>query len=219
MANRTSMDDVSEHGAKRHAPATARNREAICDVLSVELPQAGTVLEVASGSGEHAVFFADRFPNLDWQPSDADGDALPSISAYTQEYQGKNLRDVIRLDAGLPNSWAIPCDITACLCINMIHISAYASCIGLFAGSARAAAQSAGSKGFPVILYGPFFEQGVEPAPSNTAFDLNLKARNPDWGIRDAEKIDSTAREAGFVRRARYEMPANNLMLVYRFEG
>ncbi|MEM1052905.1 MAG: DUF938 domain-containing protein [Pseudomonadota bacterium] len=201
---------------KQHAPATLRNREAIAAVLSEELPSKGTVLEVASGSGEHAVYFAQAFPQLIWQPSDMEGDALDSIRAYTHEYKGKNIRDVIELDAQLPKAWSIPSQIAAALCINMLHISAYASCTGLFAGTARAAAQSSSGSGFPLILYGPFFEQGVEPAESNLAFDLSLKARNPKWGIRYVEEIDSTARTYGFERRGHHEMPANNLMLVYR---
>lgn len=201
---------------KHHAPATLRNREAIARVLSAELPEKGTVLEVASGSGEHAVFFAQKFPQLQWQPSDVNPEALPSIRAYTQDAGCKNLCDPTVIDAQLPKAWAIPGDIAATLCINMIHISAYASCIGLFAGSARAAAQATITKGFPVILYGPFFEQGVAPAESNIAFDLSLKQRNAQWGIRNVEKIDSTAHAHGFTRAARYEMPANNLMLIYR---
>jgi len=201
---------------KKHAPATLRNREAIAEVLSVELPKKGTVLEVASGSGEHVVFFATRFPDLQWQPSDVTSDALLSSGAYTEEYQGDNLSNPIQIDARLPKAWAVLPDIAATLCINMIHISAYASCNGLFEGSARAVAQAASGSEFPLILYGPFFEQGVEPAESNLAFDLSLKARNPEWGIRSVEKIDSTARTHGFERTARYEMPANNLMLVYR---
>ena len=204
---------------KKYAPATLRNREAIARVLSGELPKRGTVLEVASGSGEHVVFFAQEFPQLDWQPSDPAPDARNSIRAYTEEYPGNNLRDVIEVDAFVPKAWAITPDIAATLCSNMIHISAYDSCIGLFEGSARVAAQSESAKGYPVILYGPFFEQGVEPAESNLAFDAGLKARDPNWGIRDVEKVDMTAREHGFARTARHEMPANNLMLVYRFEG
>ncbi len=204
---------------KKHAPAALRNREAIARVLSAELPKKGTVLEVASGSGEHVVYFAQAFPQLDWQPSDPHPDARNSIRAYTEEYEGKNLRDVIEVDAGVPKAWAIPPNVAATVCSNMIHISAYSACTGLFEGSARAAAQSSGGHGFPLILYGPFFEQGVKPAESNLAFDAGLKARDPNWGIRDAGKVDITARDHGFVRAARYEMPANNLILVYRFEG
>ncbi|KEO90893.1 SAM-dependent methyltransferase [Erythrobacter longus] len=202
---------------KKHAPATLRNREAIARVLSEELPKKGMVLEVASGSGEHVVFFAQAFPALTWQPSDLEVAALNSIRAYTQEYTGNNIRDPIEVDAQLPKAWALPPEIAAALCINMIHITAYASCTGLFEGTARAAAQSESAKGFPLILYGPFFEQGVGPAESNLAFDLSLKARNPSWGIRHVEEIDMTARAHGFERTARYEMPANNLMLIYRF--
>lgn len=206
---------------KHHAPATLRNREAICDVLSVELPDKGTVLEVASGSGEHIVFFGERFPDLQWQPSDVNPDALASIRAYTQEAGGKNLSDPTLIDARLPKAWAFVPNIAATVCINMIHISAYASCIGLFEGCARLvetpnAARALGNRGFPVILYGPFFEQGVEPAQSNLAFDLSLKDRDPNWGIRDVEKVDNTAQQHGFERTARHEMPANNLMLIYR---
>ncbi|MEO1221372.1 MAG: DUF938 domain-containing protein, partial [Pseudomonadota bacterium] len=174
---------------KRHAPAALRNREAIAEVLLVELPKKGTVLEVASGSGEHVVFFAQAFPHLDWQPSDADPDAQNSIRAYTEEYKGTNLRNVTTVDAQVPNAWAVTPDIAATVCSNMIHVSAYASCTGLFEGSARVAEQSVSASGFPLILYGPFFEQGVEPAPSNIAFDLGLKARDPNWGIRDAETL------------------------------
>jgi len=201
---------------KRHAPATLRNREAICGRLSVELPKKGTVLELASGSGEHVVFFAQAFPQLTWQPSDLEPGALNSIRAYTDEYRGHNISDPIAVDAQLPKGWALSGEIAAVLCINMIHISAYASCTGLFEGTARAAAKSADAKGLPLILYGPFFEQGVAPAESNLAFDLSLKARDPNWGIRDVEEIDTTARDHGFKRTARHEMPANNLMLVYR---
>lgn len=200
---------------KRHAPATLRNREAICRVLAEELPKKGTVLEVASGSGEHVVFFAERFPALHWLPSDPDPDALNSIRAYTQEYKGQNLELPLKLDVQafpLPKAQAIPEDLAATVCINMIHISAWESCIALFEGTAR----YAGISGFPLILYGPFFEQGGEPAESNIAFDSSLRARNPDWGIRYVEKIDSVAVQHGFERSARYEMPANNLMLVYR---
>lgn len=202
---------------KRHAPATLRNREAIARVLALELPEKGTVLEIASGSGEHVVFFGERFPELHWQPSDTDPTALDSIRAFTEEYTGKNVRSPIVIDATVPKDWAIEGNIAATLCINMIHISAYASCTGLFEGTAIAAAQNESAKGFPLILYGPFFEQGVEPAESNLAFDLSLKARDPNWGIRHVEEIDTTAQAHGFHRSARYEMPANNLMLIYRF--
>jgi hypothetical protein len=196
---------------KRHAPATQRNRQSIADVLARELPASGRVLEVASGTGEHAVFFAARFPALSWQPSDPDEGALASIAAYREEYQGDNLAAPVLLDAAAPASWPIT-QAAAILCINMVHISPREASEGLFAG----AAQILGGKNLPLILYGPFFEQGVETAPSNLDFDASLKARDSRWGIRDAEKMDSLAASCWLARTARYAIPANNLMLVYR---
>lgn len=196
---------------KRHAPATLRNREAIAGVLAQELPQTGAVLEIASGTGEHAAFFAARFPALVWQPSDPDSDALASIAAYRADYQGDNLKLPIMIDAAAPAAWTVA-HADAILCINMVHISPWAATEGLFAG----AAQILGGKNLPLILYGPYFEQGVETAPSNLEFDASLKARNPQWGLRDAEKMDSLARRHAMMRTARYALPANNIMLVYR---
>lgn len=197
--------------AKRHAPATQRNRVPIADVLARELPPQGRVLEIASGTGEHAVFFAARFPALGWQPSDPDPAALASIAAYRAEYPGDNLAAPVLLDAAAPASWPVS-EAAAILCINMVHISPWDASEGLFAG----AAQILGGKNLPLILYGPFFEQEVEPAPSNRDFDASLKARDSRWGIRDAEKMDSLAARHALARTVRYAMPANNLMLVYR---
>jgi len=208
---------------KRHAPATLRNRDAIADVLRQELPPPGTepgtgpgihrrtVLEIASGSGEHAVYFARAFPQLDWQPSDPDPDALDSIRAWRADATGENLRDPVMLDARAPASWPID-SADAIVCINMVHISPWDATIGLFEG----AAHILGSKGGPVILYGPYFEQDTNTAPSNLEFDESLRLRNGQWGIRQIEDVDALARRHGFARSARYEMPANNLTLVYR---
>ena len=198
---------------KKHAPATLRNREAIAQVLAQELPERGLVLEVASGSGEHAVFFADRFSGLEWQPSDPAGDANASILAYQTAFEGHNLRPPLVLDASAPDSWTV-CEADAILCINMVHISDWTATEGLFKGAAKIL----GGKGLPLILYGPFFEHGVDPAPSNLAFDKGLRGRNPNWGIRRIEDLDALAKAHGFTRSARREMPANNLMLVYRLD-
>lgn len=197
---------------KRHAPATLRNREAIVAVLREELPENGTVLEIASGSGEHAVFFAEHFPRNEWQPSDVDGQALASIRAYRADYAGTNLLDPVQLDAQAPEGWVSPGKVAAILCINMVHISPWTATEGLFS----AAAQSLSGKDLPLILYGPYFEQGIEPAPSNIAFDESLRSRNAHWGIRSLGDMDALAVRQGFRRSARHEMPANNLMLVYR---
>ena len=195
---------------KKHAPATLRNRDVILEVLRKELPASGTVLEIAAGSGEHAVFFAQNLPKLEWQASDPAPDALQSISAYRAEAGLPNLKAPLELDARAPN-WPIR-EAAAIVCSNMVHISPWAATQGLFAG----AAQILSGPGAPLIVYGPYFEQGVEPAPSNLQFDEGLRQRNPDWGIRRAEDMDRLASEHGFARSARYPMPANNLTLIYR---
>lgn len=199
---------------KKHAPAAIRNRAPILAHLRNELPEWGVVLEVASGSGEHALYFADRLRGIEWQPSDPDRQALSSIAAYRAEYvktaEHVNLREPVQLDASA-SVWPVK-RADAIVCINMVHICPWEATMGLF----RGAAQVLSGKDLPLILYGPFFEQSVEPAPSNVQFDASLRARNERWGIRDAEKMDTLAAEHGFTRSARYEMPANNLMLVYR---
>ena len=178
-------------------------------MLARELPQTGLVLEIASGSGEHAVFMARRFPALEWQPSDVDTDALASINAWSQEAGAGNIRQAIAIDATVPE-WPVQ-HADAVVCVNMIHISPYAATEGLFAGAGKLL-----SKGQPLILYGPFIETGVGTAPSNLAFDADLKARNAAWGLRDVEALDELAQLNGLGRTARHEMPANNLTLVYR---
>lgn len=196
---------------KQHAPATLRNREAIAEVLARELAGSASVLEIASGTGEHAVYFAECFPGIDWQPSDPDRDALASIIAYRSEYAGTNLLWPLMLDARDPDGWEVRAA-EAIVCINMVHISPWEATEGLFAGAARLL----GAKGLPLILYGPYFEDGVETAPSNLAFDESLRERNAQWGIRRLEAMDELAARHGFARSARHAMPANNLTLVYR---
>lgn len=197
--------------AKQHAPAAIRNREPIAEVLARELPGSGTVLEIAAGTGEHAVFFAEAFPALTWQPTDPSAEALASIAAYREDYACSNLAAPILLDAALPETWPVA-QAAAILCINMVHISPWEATLGLFRGSARLL----GSGGGPLILYGPYIEQGVQTAPSNLEFDASLKARNPTWGLREAEALDALAATHGMRRTARYTLPANNIMLIYR---
>ncbi len=198
---------------KQHAPATLRNREPIAAVLARELPASGTVLEIAAGTGEHAVFFAAAFPALAWQPTDPSPEALASIAAWRDDYPGSNLAAPVLLDAADPDSWPIS-KAAAILCINMVHISPWEATLGLFRGAARIL--GTGGSGGPLILYGPYIEPGVETAPSNLDFDRSLKARNPAWGLRDLAEVDRVAAEHGFARTARHAMPANNLTLVYR---
>jgi Protein of unknown function (DUF938) len=197
--------------ARQHAPATLRNREPIAAVFAQELPASGTVLEIAAGTGEHAVFFAEHFPALHWQPTDPSQEALASIAAYREDYAGSNLSVPLLLDASAPDSWPVA-QADAMVCINMVHISPWAATLGLFAGAALVLKGSGG----PLVLYGPYLEQGIETAPSNLDFDASLKARNPLWGLRQAEALDRLAQQHGMARSARHAMPANNIMLVYR---
>ena len=195
--------------AKRHAPATARNRDAIAAVLADELPTTGCVLEVASGTGEHAVYFAGQFPALDWQPTDPDPAALTSIASWRGEVDLPNLRAPVQLDASAPD-WPVTAA-DAILCINMVHISPWAATQGLAAGASRLL-----PPGAPLILYGPYLEPEVETADSNRAFDASLKSRNPAWGLRDREAVTALAAAHGLSFLRRIAMPANNIMLVYR---
>lgn len=195
---------------KQHAPATLRNREPIAEVLARELPASGKVLEIAAGTGEHAVFFAERFPALEWQPTDPSPEALASIADYRADYRASNLSAPLMLDAAAPEDWPVA-EAAAIVCINMVHISPWEATLGLF----RGAAQVSGT-GAPLILYGPFLEAEVETAPSNLAFDASLKARDPRWGLREAEALDALAAQHTMARSARYTLPANNIMLIYK---
>ena len=192
---------------KRFAPATQRNREPIREVLARELPPQGVVVTIAEGTGEHAVYFAAAFPQLAWQPTDLDDRALQSIEAYRSEAALPNLREALRLDAREPQ-WPIPAA-DAITCINMIHISPWASTLGLFAGAARLLAPGA-----LLYLYGPYRFDGTFTAPSNEEFDRSLKLRDPAWGLRDVRDIEAAA--TGFALREVVAMPANNHSLVFR---
>lgn len=202
---------IDEAGAeeRRHAPATLRNRDAIADVLKDWLPPCGVVLEIASGSGEHAVHFARAFAALDWQPSDCEPAALQSIAAWTTQSGLGNIRPPLRIDVE-QDRWPIA-DAAALLCINMLHISPWTACEALFRHAASVLPSSA-----PLFLYGPFVRHDVTTAASNIAFDTSLKQRNAAWGLRDLADVDALADEHGFARAALIEMPANNLSLVYR---
>ena len=195
--------------AKRESPAAQRNRAPIAAVLAEELPEHGLVLEIASGTGEHAVHFAREFPALEWQPSDPDAQARASIVAYLADVVLPNLHPPLPLDAAAVD-WPVA-QADAILCVNMLHISPWEASEGLFAGAARVL-----DAGAPLILYGPYIEADVETAPSNLAFDESLKARDPRWGLRDIADVDALAARNGFARTRRVAMPANNLMLVYR---
>lgn len=197
--------------APHHAPATLRNREPILAVLQRVLPAEGLLLEIASGTGEHAAFMAPRLsPRLEWQPSDVNPGALADIDAHARDSNYPRIRPAIILDVR-DRDWPLRAA-DAVLCCNMIHIAPWEAAEGLFGGSARLLA-----KGAPLVLYGPFKRHGAHTAPSNRDFDESLHARDPRWGVRclDSEVLP-LARESGFGLDEVVAMPANNLTAVFR---
>lgn len=194
---------------KRHAPAAERNREPIAEVLAGVLPASGLVLEVASGTGQHVVWFAQHLPHLTWQPSDVDSDALASIVAWTGDAGIANVRAPIVLDATSP-SWPIDAA-DAIVCSNMIHIAPWAAAVGLFAGAGRIL-----PAGGVLCTYGPYRFHGQFTAPSNAEFDASLRARDPAWGVRDVDDLEELARGNGLALVDTVAMPANNHLLVWR---
>lgn len=189
-------------------PATGRNREVIRDVLRDVLPPRGTVLEIASGSGQHAAFFASAFPELRWQPSDLDPELFASIRAWSEALD--NVADPVAIDV-TAQTWPVDTALSAGFCANMIHIAPWEACLGLLDGMSRVLASGA-----PLCLYGPFMRGGVHTAPSNAAFDQRLKSRNPTWGVRDLDVIEREADPRGLVIERVIEMPANNSTVVFR---
>ncbi len=208
MADPTPWIVAEDHGdVRKHAPATLRNRDAIADILADTLPESGLVLEIASGSGEHVAHFADVLPGRAWQPSDPDTTALASIAAWTQGRAA--IRAPIAIDAAAP-FWPID-RADAVLCINMVHISPWEATLGLLAGAARLL-----PPGAPLILYGPYRRHEAPTATSNEAFDESLRARDPAWGLRTVESVSDAALVQGLALDRLIEMPANNLILIYR---
>lgn len=201
--------EAPDQGLRRSAPAALRNREPIGEVLGEWLPESGLVLEIASGTGEHAVFFAERFPNLEWQPSDLHPDALTSIEAWRESSGVANVRAPLRIDASSPD-WPVE-HADAVLSINMVHISPWVSALGLLNGAARILPPSG-----PLILYGPWLKADIETAPSNVAFDTDLKSRDPEWGLRSVGEFAAAAEERGLGVEETRSMPANNVMLLLR---
>jgi hypothetical protein len=201
--------EAPSDGARRSAPAVLRNREPIARVLSDWLPTSGLVLEVASGTGEHVVYFARAFPKLQWQPSDLDEDALRSIRAWRAESGLANIREPVVIDAAA-SDWPLE-RADAVLNTNMVHISRWAAALGLLDGAARAL-----EAGAPLILYGPWLSDSIPTAPSNLAFDADLRRRNPEWGLRRIEDFAVEAQKQDFQLVETRRMPANNMMLLFR---
>jgi SAM-dependent methyltransferase len=195
--------------AAKTAPAAARNREPILGVLRDRLPQPAQVLEIASGTGEHAVWFSTALPATTWQPTDQDPEALQSIAAWRDRAGLPNLLPPLLLDAAAA-TWPVA-QADAIVAINLIHISPWATTQGLLAGAARVL-----TSGGLLFLYGPFRERGVHTGAGNAAFDADLRARNPSWGVRDLDEITALAVGHGIEAPERIAMPAHNLSLVFR---
>lgn len=191
------------------APAVQRNRDPILSVLRRFLPEHGLVLEIASGSGEHAVYFAQALPALVWQPTEQDPLALRSIAARASMARLPNLASPLPLDVA-SKAWPVG-RAAAVVAINMIHISPWGTTEALMAG-ARQVLEPGGI----LYLYGPFMDGGAHTAPSNAVFDESLRARNPEWGVRDVAQVDEAARSHGLFLAERVPMPANNLSLIFR---
>ncbi len=219
---------MSPTDAKQFAPATERNREPILAVLKQVLPENGLVLEIASGTGEHAAFLA---PRLDcyWLPTDVSPEALSSIAAWRDELSNPSLLAPVGLDVS-SSGWTEqlqihltklsldagplnPGSLSAIVNINMIHISPWSSTLGLLSGAGQLL-----SPGGILYLYGPYFQTGVPTAPGNSAFDEMLKARNPEWGLRNLETVIGQAEQLGFRHQQTVSMPANNLSVIFQKE-
>jgi SAM-dependent methyltransferase len=193
---------------RRHAAAAERNREPILQVLRRVLPEAGLVLEVASGTGQHAAHFAAALPGLSWQPSERDPDLLGSIAAWTRELG--NVRPPIALDVSA-DPWPVAEALDAVFNANMIHIAPWPVCLALLRGAARHLVP-----GGALVMYGPYRIGGRHTAESNEAFDHRLRDSDPSWGVRDLEAVCEAAAAQGLSFEQRFEMPANNQTLVFR---
>ena len=205
-----SNSDPDNDNARRVAPAATRNRDAILAVLVRVLPKSGIVLEIASGTGQHAVHFAQALPGLIWQPSDADEASRASFDAWRKHVAIANLKAPVALDVRV-SPWPVPDVLDAMVCINMIHIAPWDAAVALFDG----AKQHLSPDGV-LYLYGPYKREGEHTAPSNEAFDAQLRATDPAWGVRNLEDVVALAHRNGFALDEIVPMPANNLSLVFR---
>jgi SAM-dependent methyltransferase len=207
------VNQPDSRSGRREAPAAARNRDAILAVLSRVLPKAGIVLEIASGTGQHAVHCAAALPGVTWQPSDPDAASRESIEAWRHEAALANLNAPIALDVRR-EPWDVPDTLGGIVCINMIHIAPWEAAEALFEGAGTRLAHDG-----VLYLYGPYKRDGAHTAPSNAAFDEQLRATDARWGVRDLEAVEALGRNAGLSLREVVPMPANNLSLVFRRES
>jgi Protein of unknown function (DUF938) len=197
---------------RRHSAAAERNTAPILAQLQRLLPHSGTLLEVASGTGQHAAACSAGLPGWRWLPSDSDVAALPSISAWCAALE--RVEPPVLLDVLQPHWPGVPASLDAIFCANMIHIAPWACCGGLMQGAAR----HLSARGL-LITYGPYLEDDVPTSPGNRAFDTELRARNPAWGLRRREDVAHEAALAGLMLQERVALPANNLLLAWRRRG
>lgn len=200
------------------SPAAERNKAPILERLQALLPAQGAALEIASGTGQHAVWFAAGLPGWHWQPTDFEAQALPAIDARVAASGLSNVAPALRLDVLAPQ-WpaegpAFGAPFAAIFCANMLHIAPWATCAALMQGAARHLAP-----GGVLITYGPYLEDGVPTSPGNLAFDASLRAQHPDWGIRPLADVTEQAQRAGLHLWQRHAMPSNNLLLVWERSG
>ncbi len=195
--------------ARRYAPASARNRDAILGILGPRLPSRGRVFEIASGSGEHTTHFAAAHPNVIFQPSDPDPANRASTDAWAAHFGLANVEPALDIDATASFAPVTAADVV--VCINMVHIAPWQAAVGLVRNAS--AVLSAGGL---LYLYGPYRRNGAHTAPSNEAFDQSLKSQDPSWGIRDLEAVIQLAADAGFGTPEVVEMPANNLSVIFK---
>jgi SAM-dependent methyltransferase len=210
MTESNAAHNAAPTAVRRLAPATGRNREPILSVLARVLPSTGTVLEIASGTGQHAVFFADALPGVQWLPSDPDAASRASIDAWRKHAGSANVAPARALDV-MADVWPMPPVVDAIVCINMIHIAPWAAAEALFEHARRDLAE-----GGILFLYGPYRRDGAHTSPSNAAFDTQLRATDPEWGIRELEAVSALGAKNGFALDEIVPMPANNFSLVFR---
>lgn len=203
------MEFTDRRSPLPESPAARRNKGPILEVLKRVLPESGVVLEIASGTGEHVVHFADALPRLVFQPTEMGPAALEVLRIRSDRARLPNVAPPLVLDVREP-TWPVT-RADAVLCINLIHIAPWAATEGLLRGAAEVL-----PRGGPLVLYGPFFRSDAPTAPSNAAFDLSLRTRDPEWGVRRLEDVNAAAAVQGLELAERVEMPANNLVVVYR---
>ena len=195
------------------SPSAERNKQPILDVLQQVLPDRGTALEIASGTGQHVAWFARQLPLWTWQPTEAQHEALRNIEAWVAQAGLDNVLGPMQLDV-CSEPWFADAATTPAFdlifCANMLHIAPWEATLALLRGSARRLAP-----GGKLVTYGPYFENNLPPAPTNVAFDQSLRERDASWGIRQRQDVEQAAAHAGLRLHARHAMPANNLLLVW----